>query len=403
MVDDGFWFGIFLFKERKGKEGWLGWKAWRKEKEGKDGGVERWKVEGKEKGKGKGWSKGFGRKVKGWRVGWSKSWDERLKDSKLGHLPLEQKFDQVKLGRRSQRSKVVDDLLKVDDQRVEMKGWRLKVGSLEVGTKVWSGALGRRSQRSKVVEGLMKVDDQRVGMKGWRTQSWVIWGWNKSLIRWSWDVDLKGQRSKVWWKLMIKELRWDQLDSKLGHLPLVQKFDQVKLGHRSQDDDLMKVDDQRVEMRSVGLKVGSLAFGMKVWSGEVGTSTSKVKGCWWWSDESWWPKSWDEISWTQSWVICLWYKSLIRCLGTSISKVKGLLKVWWKLMIKELGWDQLDSKLGHLPLVWRFDQVKLGRRPRAGALGSKWGHLRMGRRPHRELGGGTRKWEKETLEKSVES
>jgi hypothetical protein len=30
------------------------------------------------------------------------------------------------------------------------------------------------------------------------------------------------------------------------------------------DDDLMKVDDQRVGMRSVGLKVGSLAFGMKV-------------------------------------------------------------------------------------------------------------------------------------------
>jgi hypothetical protein len=57
-------------------------------------------------------------------------------DSKLGHLRLEQKFDQVKLGRRPQRSKVVEGLMKVDDQRVGMRSVGLKVGSLAFGMKV---------------------------------------------------------------------------------------------------------------------------------------------------------------------------------------------------------------------------------------------------------------------------
>jgi hypothetical protein len=362
-----------------------------------------------------------------------------LKDEKLKERKRERgKDDQKDLEERS----------KVEGWMIKELGWKvegLKVGSFEVGTKVWSGEVGTSISKSKV-KGLLKVwrklmikelrwdqldsklghlplvwrfDQVRLGRrsqrwwsdeswwsKGWderlKTQSWVIWGWYEGLIRWSWDVDLKGQRLlKVWWKLMIKELGWKVEDSKLGHLRLVQKFDQVKLGRRSQRskvvEGLTKVDDQRVEMRSVGLKVGSFEVGTKVWSGEVGMSISKVV------DDDLMKVDDQRVGMRSVGLkvgsLAFGMKVWSGEVGTSISNSK----VWWKLMIKGLGWKVEGLKVGSLAFGMKVWSGALGRRPRAGALGSKWGHLRMGRRLHRVLGGGTRKWEKETLEKSVES
>ena len=56
---------------------------------------------------------------------------------------------------------------------------------------------------------------------------------------------------------MIKVLDHLRLDSKLGHLPLVQKFDQVPWDVDLKVKGLMKVDDQSVGSLEDGLKVGS--------------------------------------------------------------------------------------------------------------------------------------------------